>query len=685
MVMQTEKLFHILDSWVDHGWCRHLDRAFTRFLQKKQPETPCMVLLAAALASHQLGRGHICLDIKAVLSDPDTVLSLPPEGDEDENTLCRPSEFLSGIFLHSWESDLENSSLVSTGAQKNTPLVFHAGRVYLRRYWQYTQQVASHISGRLSNIRPFSDELNDLPGRLDLLFCPLRNSGESDKSVVHWQSIAAATAVRSTFSVISGGPGTGKTTTVVRLLHLLQELAQEKGKGLRVRLAAPTGKAAARLTASIDQAAREFPEDMPQLQMVKKAATLHRLMGSRPDSRHFVHNAQNPLHVDLLIVDEASMVDLEMMSALLDALPADSRLILIGDKDQLASVEAGSVLGDICRNASQPGYLPSTYEWIKHHTGYDLGDFTGSGSELDQHITVLRRSFRFDENSGIGTLARAVNAENTEAVEAVEAVWNQGFTDIFRLQIKSTDESGFSSLVLDGLRPVNGKQTEARGHFLSSADAPTGYRAYLQYMKAGAETSDVSEDEWLKKVLRAFDGFQILTAVRKGRWGVENLNQKIADILYRNGLIEAREGWYAGRPVMVVRNDYHLGLMNGDIGMLIPVTDEHSKNGKVLRVVFQMSDGSLRKILPSRLNDIETVFAMTVHKSQGSEFDHAALVLPDHISSVLTRELIYTGVTRARQWFTLVYSKMDILLESVKRRTHRVSGLAELLRLADKK
>jgi len=371
-------------------------------------------------------------------------------------------------------------------------------------------------------------------------------------------------------------------------------------------------------------------------------------------------------------VDEASMIDLEMMDALLGALPPHARLILLGDKDQLASVEAGSVLGDICAHAATPCYQPETVAFIKKATGYDLSGFSGPGTGLDQRIVVLRKSHRFHENSGIGDLARAVNQGDDKQVVRI---WEKGYADISHLVIQSCEDAGFRSLVLDG----NPKA------FPHVAEEPAGYRAYLDTMARGSETWP-SEDDWFRAVLERFNRFQLLSPVRKGDWGVEGLNHIAARILYNAGLIRATRGWYPGRPVMVTRNDYRLRLMNGDIGIALEVDNAGQKDResktlpeKALRVIFPMADGTLKQVLPSRLEAVETVYAMTVHKSQGSEFDHTALVMPDTVSPVMTRELVYTGITRARSFFTLAGTATDLLAEAVKQRTHRASGLGDLL------
>jgi len=687
-MMPLADFFDLLHTWTARGWLRPIDQAFVMFLSRHDPSAPSPVLLGAALASHQLGRGHICLDVDSALADPDGTLSLPPEGETGENMPVKPSQIICNLTREIWIGHFDGSALVGGDTEK-TPLVLQQGRLYLRRYWQYTRQVARDILHRVGETLPVPGNLEH---RLDALFADLRSLDETKKETVHWQSVATAVAAASRFCVISGGPGTGKTTTVVQILGLLQGIAMEQGRGLRIRLAAPTGKAAARLTESISRAMDLLPEQL-QAHMPTEVTTLHRLLGTRYDSRQFIHNRNNRLHVDLLVVDEASMIDLEMMDALLGALPAHGRLILLGDKDQLASVEAGSVLGDICTNASHPCYGPDTVDFIKGATGYELSAFSGPGTSLDQRIVVLRKSHRFHENSGIGDLARAVNQGDEKQVSRV---WEKGYADVSRLVIRSCEEAGFRSLVLDG----NPKA------FPHAAKQPAGYRAYLEVIARGWGAWP-SEDHWFRAVLERFNRFQLLSPLRRGGWGVEGLNRIAARILYNAGLVRATRGWYPGRPVMVTRNDYRLGLMNGDIGIVLeagnggqkdlgspaagamtgpkPTSNSDdlwkrsNRSEKGLRVVFPMADGSLKQVLPSRLEAVETVYAMTVHKSQGSEFDHTALVMPDTMSPVLTRELIYTGITRARSFFTLAGASPHLLTAAVKQRTHRASGLGDIL------
>jgi exodeoxyribonuclease V alpha subunit len=425
-----------------------------------------------------------------------------------------------------------------------------------------------------------------------------------------------------------------------------------------VALAAPTGKAAARLKQSIDHALDQLSgklgDKLPLRELAARmggARTLHSLLGARPDTRAFQQHAGNPLDVDVLIVDEASMVHLEMMAALLDALPAHARLILLGDKDQLASVEAGAVLGDLCHDAQRGGYSQATLGYVEAATGQHVpSEFHGAAGALAQQTVMLRQSRRF--SGPIGALATAVNTGDAEAARSV----------------LRGDASG-QLLWTDGAQPEDVLRLAVDGR----AGAEGGYRDYLKLVKAGPRAGQAHED-WVGEVLRAFEAFRLLCAVREGEWGVSGLNEAIAQRLESLRLIRRRGEWYVGRPVMVTRNDYPTGVYNGDIGLTLPDPERPGS----LRVWF--SDGeAVRSVLATRLRNVETAFAMTVHKSQGSEFRHTALVLPREASSVMARELIYTGITRARDFFTLVTPNGGVLPEAIAQRTHRASGLRALI------
>jgi exodeoxyribonuclease V alpha subunit len=658
-------LVQLLERWVDRGWLRALDKAFVGFLHELDPQADPLVLLAAALTSHQLGHGHVCLDLFETLKAPDFALSLPPEGDLQTGAMLLPSQLLDGLDGAHWCHALAASHLVALAVDgsesaQSRPLVLSGKRLYLRRYWTYERRIDTALRLRLATQETVA---TDLPQRLNTLFDQAPPDG-----VIDWQKLACALATRGAFSIVTGGPGTGKTTTVVRLLALLQAPAVEASSPLRIRLAAPTGKAAARLTESISQQVLSLNvPDRVREKIPTQVTTVHRLLGSRPGTRHFRHHIGNPLPLDVLVVDEASMIDLEMMANLLDALPAHARLVLLGDKDQLASVEAGAVLGDLCRDAEAGWYSPDTRQWLQAVSGEDLSasglqeDLEGS-HPLAQQVVMLRYSRRFGEGSGIGQLARWVNQQNAE--EARKLLAARSHSDLFCLSLKGEHDHALERLVLDG-----------------QGDDAQGYRYYLNLLHSARPALDTPREDaawthWAQQLLQAFDAFQLLCAVRKGPWGVEGLNQRITAALRKVRLIEGDDQWYEGRPVLMTRNDYGLGLMNGDIGIALKLP-ESDGGPQVLRVAFPRNDGQggVRFVLPSRLNDVETVYAMTVHKSQGSEFTHTALILPDALNPVLTKELIYTGITRAKRWFSLIEPRGGVFEEAVRRKVKRLSGL----------
>ncbi|AIS15123.1 exodeoxyribonuclease V subunit alpha [Pseudomonas chlororaphis subsp. aurantiaca] len=661
-------LLLLLDRWVERGWLRALDKAFVGFLHELEPQGDPLVLMAAALTSHQLGHGHVCLDLFETLKEPDFALSLPPEGDLQSTAAVLPSQVLATLDGAHWCKALAASRLVALAADQSEqarqrPLVLSGKRLYLRRYWAYERRIDNALRQRLA---VQEETPADLAERLGGLFGAAKATGPVD-----WQKLACALATRGAFSIITGGPGTGKTTTVVRLLALLQAPAVEAGKPLRIRLAAPTGKAAARLTESISLQVRSLSvDDSVREKIPSDVTTVHRLLGNRPGTRHFRHHAGNRLPLDVLVVDEASMIDLEMMANLLDALPVHARLVLLGDKDQLASVEAGAVLGDLCRDAEAGWYSPQTRRWLEAVSGEQLADSglqeDNAGSHpLAQQVVMLRHSRRFGEGSGIGQLARWVNQQQAE--EARRLLAARSHADLYGLSLKGEQDRALERLLLEG-----------------HGDGPQGYRHYLSLLRGQRPPVDTALEDprwtaWARDVLQAFDQFQLLCAVRKGPWGVEGLNQRITAALFKARLIESDQQWYEGRPVLMTRNDYGLGLMNGDIGIALKLPEhEGAQDGRrVLRVAFPRNDGQggVRFVLPSRLNDVETVYAMTVHKSQGSEFAHTALILPEALNPVLTKELIYTGITRAKDWFSLIEPRAGVFEEAVRRKVKRLSGL----------
>jgi exodeoxyribonuclease V alpha subunit len=381
------------------------------------------------------------------------------------------------------------------------------------------------------------------------------------------------------------------------------------------------------------------------------ARTLHSLLGARPDTRQFRHHAANPLDVDVLIVDEASMVHLEMMDALLQALPPTARLVLLGDKDQLASVEAGAVLGDLCQDAAAGRYSAATVQFVQHAAGQTLtSEFVvpDPAPVLAQQTVMLRQSRRF--KGAIGQLALAVNRGDSATARAC----------------LGGSDNAVASPVL-GLQPSGPQAVCALA--LGSAGKPS-YANYLHLMQSGqAGQGAEAHASWVSNVLKAFERFRILCAVHQGDWGTQALNAAVQKALADAGLLRIQGEWYVGRPVMVTRNDAQLGVFNGDVGVVLPNTEGKPK-------VWFLDGEALRSVSVMRLAQVDTAFVMTVHKSQGSEFEHTALVLPPGGAEVLTRELVYTGITRAREQFTLVEAEAGLLEAAIGRPSVRASGLA---------
>ena len=463
---------------------------------------------------------------------------------------------------------------------------------------------------------------------LELGLSQLFPAGESSET--DWQKVAAATAVVQRFAVISGGPGTGKTSTVVRILALLLQQAGEGG--LAIALAAPTGKAAARLQESIESARQQLPVDDTLKEAIPcHALTLHRLLGSRPGSSDFRHHQGNRLSLDLLVIDEASMVDLALMTKVLQALPERARLILLGDRDQLASVEAGAVLADIC--GRQPAWTGAFRQRIERVCRQPLPQRQGAEHALANSIALLTRSYRFGLESGIGRLAQAVKSGDGKA--AVNLLMSESMEDIHWHE----GRQGLVELAVDA------------------------YQEYLGMIRDGHSAGPVID---------AFNRFRVLAAVRNGPLGVDELNRQIEQALEGLGVIAPSAPWYPGRPVLILRNDYNLHLYNGDTGICMPTPEG------TLAVSFIAPGGELRVISPNRIPACESAYAMTVHKSQGSEFDRVALVLPANDTPLLSRELIYTGITRARHQVTLC-SAGRLLEAAVERRVERASGLYQAL------
>lgn len=593
---------------------RPLDVQFAQMVASEQQPA---LMLAAALVSRDAGEGHVCLPLEQLHPEAFFAGRHPELAQALWQAAGAPED---------WSACMRAQHAVSDG-QSATPLVLYQHRLYLHRMWQSEGEVAQFVQRQQPAVALDEGQMRQT---LDRYF------GQQPDD---WQKIAAAVALTCQVSVISGGPGTGKTTTVAKLLASLIELSASTP---RIELAAPTGKAAARLTESLGKTLQELQLDEAiQRRFPGEATTLHRLLGALPGSQRMRYHRGNPLHLDVLVVDEASMVDLPMLANLIAALPPQARVIFLGDRDQLASVEAGAVLGDICRCA-ELGYSPERAAQLTRLTGCEVAGREDPGaSAVRDTICLLRKSYRFTESSGIGQLALAVNAGE---VKRVEQVFQGAFSDIRHHALSSTED--YQQLL---------------------NDCVAGYRGYLKLLASGAAAAEV---------LAEFGRFQLLCALREGPFGVAGLNERIEQSLRQVGLIRRNVAvngkWFAGRPVMIARNDRALGLFNGDIGIAMPDSEQQ------LKVYFPLPDGTIKAVQPSRLPPHDSAWAMTVHKSQGSEFEHTLMVLPNQMMPVLTRELVYTAITRAKRQLTL-YADKTVFNSAVKMRTQRRSGLVDRL------
>ena len=602
-----------LYGFLQQGCLSPLSYFFARFIAGHYHKHEDSLLVhSAALVSQRNQQGDVCVDIDRFAGRPlfDTACE-----DFSTNPASPDSD--------AWLSALQSEAAVGMPGEQ-TPLVLDGSRLYLARLWRYEQQVRQAITDRIQQNADVNAE--QLANGLQRLF-----PGNLSASNIDWQKLASAVAVRSRFAVISGGPGTGKTTTVVKVLALLLEQAP----CMQIRLAAPTGKAAARMIDSIRshrdriEIAAGIRERMPE-----QASTLHRLLGF--DGSRYRHNRHNPLVMDCLVVDEASMIDLPLMARLLDALPAQTRIILLGDRDQLASVEAGNVLGDITGHGRSIVYTPEQAQWLAGLGTGKLSDIPAAVGTpaIANSIALLRTSYRFRDDSGIGALARHVNAGDGAQALALLCAGQS-----------------------DQLAWIRNEENQASAELFEQA-----IDHYSNYLRC----SQVND------ALHEFEKIRILCILHKGPFGVEEINRAIAERLRARGLIENGDDFH-GKPVMITSNDYETELYNGDVGLLW-------RDGKQrLRAWFRASDRSLRDIPVRSLPAHVPAWALTVHKSQGSEFDQVMLVLPDTDNTVrLSRELIYTGITRARERITIHSSRLA-LLEGCTSRAQRSSGLAEKL------
>ena len=592
-LMATPELeVHVID--------RHFAALINRLAKTPSPELE----LAAKLVSNFRERGDVCVALRAITANDASKMGgpdVPP--------------------LKNWVRKLRASGVVGKPGEFAPLILDENERLYLQRYWKYEDELGRNLQARLRDnpIRDFNQ--TELASNLAKLF-----PAQSDL-----QKVAAFVAATSRFCIISGAPGTGKTRTIVLICALLSALAGKRE--LSFALAAPTGKAAARLKEAIAQTRLSLglPEEV---KLPADSSTIQRLLGSKGDSPRFLHDAKNPLMADVVIVDEASMIDLALLAKLFDAVRPDARIILVGDKDQLASVEAGSAFRDICTPGFELGVSVSLAKAFARCTGEELEGTSASEAPIHSVVVELQRNYRFTPETGIAELSSAVNQGDAEGAIAV---LKRGGRICWR-----------------PAPSVKSFERELRERVLSR------FEKLLTLTDPADALNQLAE-------------FAVLCGLRRGPFGAETVNRLLGRMLRETGSIEDDGPYHAGEPVIIVRNDYNVGLFNGDLGIVLP-----DATSSELRVFFRGEDGDVLNFAPGRLPAHEPAFALTVHKSQGSEFRDALLILPERDAPVLTRELLYTGVTRVRETVE-VWAAENILRQTIERKIERNSGLRDRL------
>lgn len=608
---------------IDYFFARELVTIFS----DNAPDNHLTFHLLIAL-SESLRAGHTCLPINSVANHHFGYLS------DDFGVVQHHGYVFPNINV------LEQLlTTIDLSFDANHPIVYHNNNLYMRRYFTFeqalintiglkTQVTTAELSGQFNE--------NDITQCMSSFFPELQVNNNETKEI-DWQKVAVANALNKNFSVIAGGPGTGKTYTVTKLLaaliylNNLNSIDDFQATPLKMALVAPTGKAAQRLSESLINAISGFEGIISKdvLNAIPTSTqTIHRLLGVIPHSPNFRYNEDNLLNIDVLLIDEVSMVDLAMMTRIFRALPPTCKVILLGDADQLPSVSAGSVLNDIAPRTFS-GYSKVNAVYLQKSTGEIVPKLSkSSSSKTTDYVTFLTKSRRFDSHGGIGLIAKAVISGEYDTSWSILNQSN-GENQVYHLQHDT----------LSWLRPLV-------EHY------------YLPLF------SCIN----VQKAFSLFSQFRILCATRIGEQGVEKFNELIVTILIDRNIIRFDEVMYQGRPIMITENNYVQGLYNGDIGFLWRHESGH------LMAVFEDSDNRYKWIMTSKLPNYETVYAMTIHKTQGSEFKHVAIVLPNQKDNrLLSRELLYTGITRAKTKLSIATSAR-VWRQGVEANVKRHSG-----------
>ncbi|MCW3091281.1 MAG: exodeoxyribonuclease alpha subunit [Ferruginibacter sp.] len=571
----------------------------------------------AYLVSKRLAEGHICVDLKDIKLLPEEVANVEKYGTLADAKI------------------VAEEPMVSSANGKKQPFILHQNRLYLQRYYAYESAIVESIRSFIAIEKEERDNrMQQLQSHKDLIMS--LSAGSTLQPVApeenaDWQLVAAIISILNNFTIITGGPGTGKTTTVAKILAILYAIHPS----LKVALAAPTGKAAVRMAESLKASRINIDPSIKEKFQSLVPGTIHRLLKYIPDSPYFKHDKTNPLVYDLVIVDEASMIDVALFAKLLAAIGPQTRIILLGDKDQLASVEAGSLLGDLCQAQQQMNalsastaefansFIPGSEEQIPSHL------IAAGNNILFEHIIELKRSHRFTAGGGIGKFSKAIIHSRLKEVE--------DFID------KNNDRE----VTIDCRY-----SEELFNRFVDD------YASYITEKDIAA-------------ALGKLNRLRVLCAVREGPFGVDAVNRKITNWLVGKKLINTTTEFYLNRPIIVTRNFPDLKLFNGDVGIIRP----DSKGS--LKAWFEDTDKNLKSVLPGYISSAETVFAMTIHKSQGSEYEKVLVILPPNADQpLLTRELLYTAITRSKHSVLLQASRESVLY-TASRSVQRISGIMD--------
>ena len=560
----------------------------------------------AYLASKKLSEGHICVKI-------------------DEIETADLPEFYSKFFID--KSVLIKEPFVAAANEEIQPFILHNDRLYLQRYFNYETIILNRIYQFLETERSLKNERVELlQNHKNFIVGLFENKNENFK-ITEWQTVAGISAALNNFTIITGGPGTGKTTTVAKILAILFKLSSN----IKIALAAPTGKAASRMAESLKNAKCNAGEIVFQKFQSLEPFTIQRLLGFIPDSPYFKHNESNPLNYDVVIIDESSMMDVALFAKLMDAIGPKTRLILLGDKDQLASVEAGSLFGDLCQSqqtlnlfSSQKASFINSFISRPENKISNENMNERTDHPLSEHVIELRKSHRYNDQKGIGKFSKAVINNDSETIQHF---------------FKNNDEQVF----IDDNYSEDIFQNFIRG-----------YKNFIH-------------EKDIKEALKKLNNLRVLCAVREGEHGVRSINLKIEKFLQQKKLINLSAIFYENRPIIITKNHYDLNLFNGDVGII-----RADENGE-LKAWFENNEDDLKSYSPAYLNACETVFAMTIHKSQGSEFDEVMVIVPDSIDiPILTRELVYTAVTRAKSK-VFIQATEELILTSAEKFVKRSS------------